>query len=353
MHPGRRSAITARTGRGIELPEYLALKPRALTRRAALRLGAAAALAPISALAQEAGRTYRLALLGLWPTRQPNTIAVVDELARAGFVEGRNLVIDQRGFGAKPEQLQEVAAALVATDPPDAILTGGEPFIRAAMRATTTIPILGACDDGVGNGLIASLAHPGGNFTGVSILGAELDGKRQQLLIEMIPGIRRLAALADPASAGPERLAELKKAAEAQTVELTVFEATGAADIGTAIDKAHARGAQALNVLASARFHVAHQEIIERVAAAKLPAMYQWPEYVDEGGLVGYGPRLVTLYRKQIARQLIKVLRGTKPADIPAEQPTDIELGINLKTATTLGLTIPESFLARADQVIR
>lgn len=324
-----------------------------LTRRAALRLGAAACLMPAAARAQEAGRIYRVAVLGLFSTRMPQILAVIDELARAGFVEGRNLVVDPRGFGTKPERLRETAAALVATDPPDAILAGGEPIIRAAMQATKTIPILGACDDGVGNGLVASLAHPGGNFTGVSILGAELDVKRQQILIEMIPGIRHLAALADPASAGAQRLAELKEAAGAQGVELTVLEASNPVDIAPAIEKAHASGAQALNVLASARFHADHHGIFERAAAAKLPAMYQWPEYVEEGALVGYGPRLVEIYRTQIARQLIKVLRGAKVADIPAEQPTDLELGINLQTAKALGLAVPESFIARADEVIR
>jgi putative ABC transport system substrate-binding protein len=332
--------------------ENLQSSLRQPTRRTVLRLGAGLTLMPVVAWAQEAGRTYRLTSLSLLPEGGPQFVEVLQELARAGFVEGRNLVVDRRGLGAKPERLQETAALLVA-DKPDVILAGGEPVIRAAMKATTTIPILGACDDCVGNGLIASLAHPGRNFTGVSILGAELDGKRQQLLTEMVPGIRRLAALADPASAGPERLAELKKGAEAQGVELAVFDATKAADIGPAIDKAHASGAQALNVLASVTFHLNHRAIFEQVAAAKLPAMFQWPEYVEEGALAGYGPRLVTLYRRQIGRQLVKVLRGTKPADIPAEQPTDIELAVNLQTAERLGLVVPESFVARADQVIR
>jgi putative ABC transport system substrate-binding protein len=309
-------------------------------------------LMPAAAWTQEAGRTYRLGYIGFLPRGNSSYAALIKGLESAGFVEGRNVTSDPQGFGVPLERLREVAEALAAKAP-DAFVCGGEPVARAALQATKTIPILANCDDLVRNGLVASLAHPGGNLTGVSILATELDGKRQQLLTDLVPGIRRLAALVDPSTTGPDRLAALQKAAGAGGIELAIYQVAKPGEIGPAIDEARAKGAQAVNVLASALFHVIHREIIERVAAAKLPAMFQWPEYVEEGALAGYGPRLAAIWEHQIARQLVKVLRGVKPADIPAEQPTDLGLGINLQTAEKLGLEVPESFLTRADQVIR
>jgi putative ABC transport system substrate-binding protein len=334
------------------MAQPLQCRPHLPTRRAVLRVGASLTLMPVAAWAQEAGRTYRLGVLSFTPRSSATFVGLFEELARAGFVEGRNLVVDPQGFEVKPERLREVAEAVV-TQAPDAIMCGGEPIARALLQATKTIPIVANCDDLVHNGLVASLARPGGNLTGVSILATELDGKRQQLLADLVPGIRRLAALADPRSTGPDRLAALDQAARAGGIELAIYRVTNAGEIAPAIEQAKASGAQALNVLASVLFHVNRGELIERVAAAALPAMFQWPEYVEEGALAGYGPRLAAIYEHQIARQLAKVLRGTKPADIPAEQPTDLELGINLETAEKLGLSVPESFLARADQVIR
>jgi putative ABC transport system substrate-binding protein len=335
------------------MPEPLPFAARRLTRRGALQLAAAAALAPSAAWAQEAARVYRLSTINSRPRGQgaPNE-ALLKGLANAGFVEGRNLTFDPQGFSIPPDQWVEVAKALAAKAP-DAFVVGGEPFAHVALQATKTIPILANCDDLVRNGLVASLAHPGGNLTGVSILATELDGKRQQLLIDLIRGIRRVATLADLGTTTPERMQILKKGAEAQKVELSIYEINKPAEIGPAIDKAQAEGAQALNVLASVLFHLNRQEIFKRTAAARLPAMYQWPEYVEEGALAGYGPRLAAIWEHQIARQLVKVLRGAKPADIPSEQPTDLELGINLKTAAALGITVPAAFVARADQVIR
>jgi putative tryptophan/tyrosine transport system substrate-binding protein len=334
------------------MTEHLHSGRRVPTRRAALRLAAGGLLAPVAAWGQEAGRTYRLGVISFTPHSSATFVGLFEALARAGFVEGRNLTVDPQGFEVTPGRLREVAEAVVAKAP-DAIVCGGDPVARAALQATKTIPIVANCDDLVRNGLVASLARPGGNLTGVSILATELDGKRQQLLTDLIPGIRRLATLAYLSTRAPDRLAVLQKAAAAGGIELAIYQIAKAAEIAPAIDEARAKGAQALNVLASALFHANHRELIERVAAAKLPAMFQWPEYVEEGALAGYGPRLAPIYAHQIARQLVKVLRGTKPADIPAEQPTDMELGINLQTAEKLGLEVPESFLTRADQVIR
>lgn len=334
------------------MPERLHSRRRVPTRRAALWLAAGGLLVPVAAWCQEAGRTYRLGYLGFQPRGNTSYVALLKGLAPAGFVEGRNLTADPQGFGVTPERLAEVAKALAASAP-DAIVCGGEPLARAALQATKTIPIVANCDDLVRNGLVASLARPGGNLTGVSILATELDGKRQQLLADLVPGIRRMAALADPTTTGPDRLAVLQKAAGAQGIELAVYQVAKPGEIAPAVEEARAKGAQALNVLASSMFHADRRELIDRVAAAQLPAMYQWPEYVEEEALAGYGPRLAAIWEHQIARQLVKVLRGTKPADIPAEQPTDLGLGINLQTAGKLGLDVPDSFLERANQVIR
>ena len=205
----------------------------------------------------------------------------------------------------------------------------------------------------VGEGLVRSLAHPGGDATGVSILATELDGKRQEILIELFPGVRRIAALADSRTAVPKKLQALQDAARARSVELVIHTVGTPEEIAPAIDAAKASGAAGLNVLASPLFFVPNQRIIfERTAALALPATYQWPEQAREGGLVGYGPSIVQIYRQQVSRLLVELLRGTKPADLPVEQPTTFELVVNLTTAKAIGLTIPESFLARADEVI-
>jgi putative tryptophan/tyrosine transport system substrate-binding protein len=204
----------------------------------------------------------------------------------------------------------------------------------------------------VRSGFVASLAKPGGNTTGVSILATELDGKRQEMLLEVVPGVRRMAALADPNDTLPQQLQALQDAARARGVELSIYRVTKAEEIAGAIDAAKASGATALNVLAAAMLYNNRHIILPRVAALGLPAIYQFPVVAEEGGLIGYGSSLEQIYRDVGARQLVKLLRGVKPAEIPVEQPTRFELAINLKTAKTLGLTIPESFLLRADEVI-
>jgi putative ABC transport system substrate-binding protein len=223
--------------------------------------------------------------------------------------------------------------------------------LRAAQKATTTIPILGFYDDMVGSGLVNSLARPSSNTTGVSLLAAELDGKRQEILIEAVPGLRRMAALAD-ADRPSQQVQALQDAARARSVELSIHRIARPEEIAPAIDAAKASGAEALNVLASGILRGDRRSIVERAAELRLPAMYQWPEVVDEGGFVAYGPSLVQVYRELMALQLVKLLRGAKPADLPVLQPTKFELVINIKTAKALELTIPESFLVRADKVI-
>jgi putative ABC transport system substrate-binding protein len=224
--------------------------------------------------------------------------------------------------------------------------------IRAAQQATKTIPILAFTDDLIGSGLVDSMARPSGNTTGISLLANELDGKRQELLIEIVPGLRRIAALADSNTASDAKLRVLEGSARSRDIELSIYRVAKGEEIGAAIDAAKVLGATALNVLASPLLWANRQLIMDRVAVQHLPAMYFSPELAEEGGFAAYGPRAAQLYRDVQARQLIAILRGTKVADIPVEQPTKFELVINLKTAKAFALTIPESLLVRADEVI-
>jgi putative ABC transport system substrate-binding protein len=274
-----------------------------------------------------------------------------DELRRAGFVSGQNLTIEWHSYGPRTDLIPEFAAEL-AKRRLDVLVMNGEAAIRAAQQATTTIPILGITEDMVGQGLVNSLARPGGNTTGVSILATELDGKRQEILIEAVPGLRRVAVLADSNVTGLSQLQPLQDAARARGLELSIYRVASAEEITAAIDAAKASGAAALNVFESAFLYGNHRLITDRVAALRLPAIYRWPEDAEENGFVAYGPRLIQIFRELAAQQLVKLLRGAKPADLPVEQPTKFELVINLKTANALGVTVPETLLARADKVI-
>jgi putative ABC transport system substrate-binding protein len=203
----------------------------------------------------------------------------------------------------------------------------------------------------VAEGFAASLARPGGNITGISLLSPELDGKRQDILIEAVPGVRRIAALADANVTPARHLGALQDAARAHGVELLAFEVATPEKIVPAIDEAKAAGAQALNFLASSLFFVHRRIAFERAAVVHLPAIYQWPEMAEEGGLVGYGSRFTEMYRQR-AQMVVKILRGAKPADLPVEQPTRFELVINLKAAQAIGHEVPAGLVLRADKVI-
>jgi putative ABC transport system substrate-binding protein len=302
---------------------------------------------PRFGLAQAPGRIYRVGIMAATQQDEVPWPPFFDELSRLGFIKGKNLEIDGH-FSMHDETAGGVAAAL-AGNRVDAIVTGGYARTRAAQ--TTSIPILTVGDDLVLMGLVSSLAHPGGNTTGISILATELDGKRQELLLEVIPGARRIAALADPNVTRPEQLSALVQQARERGVECSIHSASKPEDIIPSLEAAHAAAAQGLNVLAASLFNANQQIIIQQAAALQLPAIYQWPEIAEAGGLAAYGPNYHQLYR-QHARQLAKLLRGTKPADIPVEQPEKFELVINVKTAKALGLTVPPSLLARADEVI-
>jgi putative tryptophan/tyrosine transport system substrate-binding protein len=279
----------------------------------------------------------------------PYNVTIFDELRRYGFLEGVNLL--NVGASDVPVSNYEPALMEAVKASPDVIITGGGFFTRICQRATRTIPIVTMSDDLVREKLVESFARPEGNTTGTSILAEDLDGKRQELLMEMLADTRRIGALADVNVSWPEHLRTLDDDAHSRGVELSIYKVGNPDEILSAIELAHATGIRGLNVLASPLSYLFHGLIIERTIAARIPAIFQWPDYASEGGLVSYGPRMASVLRQE-ARQIVKVLRAVKPADIPVEQPTKIELAINLKTAKSIGISLPSSLVARADEVI-
>jgi putative tryptophan/tyrosine transport system substrate-binding protein len=305
---------------------------------------------PFAAHAQEAGRTYRIGFLLPTPRESPAVVALFDELRLNGFIEGQNLTVLPGGFGVPNDQIASVAASLVAASP-DVIDAGPELPLRALQKLTRTIPLIGLSEDMVGTGLVVSLARPGGNITGISLLSPELDGKRQELLIEAVPGVRKIAILADANVTEPAHLQELQDAARGRGIEVLVRGVAKRGDVIAAINDVKASGAQAINFLSTPMFSVNAADFIRHVTSLHLPSIYQWPEDAEDGALIAYGPRYLEMYRER-ARMTVKVLRGAKPADIPVEQPTLFELVINLKTAKAIAQEVPSGLLQRADKVI-
>src|ERR1051326_4145057 len=312
---------------------------------------AIASLRAVRAWGQQPSRVYRIGSLFSAPRDAPHHLAFRSELQRLGFIEGENLTIDERGFGLSGKEFAAHAAELVSAHV-DVIMAGGDAAVEAAQRATSEIPILALTDDMGGKGFVQSLAKPGSKTTGVTILASELDGKRQEILLEAVPGARRIAALVDGNTSSESHVKALQRAARSAGIELSVSGLTRAEDIPAALDRVRSSGAEALNVLASALLFNNSETILDGVANLHLPAIYQWPEMATRGGLIGYGPSIVQLYRDVQSRQLVRLLRGADPSELPVEQPTKFELLINLQTAQALGLRLPQSLLTRADEVI-
>ena len=320
-------------------------------RRAFIAAFGGAAAWPAVVWAQEPGRTYRLGGLTPSPRNAPQYAALFDELRRSGFIEGENLTIDWHGYGLGAERFPDIAVQLIKAKV-DVIFCAGDAAIRAAQQSTTTTPILAITDDMVGSGLVRSLAKPGRNTTGVSILSTELDGKRQEILIEAVPGLRRMAALADTNTSTPPQLRTLEVAARARRADLSIHRIATSEEVVPAIDAAKTSDAAALNVLASPLLFANRRVIIERAAALRLPAMYQWPEMAEEGGFIAYGPSIIQIFRELVGQQLIKLFRGARTTDLPIEQPTHFKLVINLRTAKAIGHEVPAGLVLRADEVI-
>jgi ABC-type uncharacterized transport system substrate-binding protein len=322
-----------------------------MRRRDFIALIGSAIVYPLAARAQEVGRIYRLGCLLPLLRTAPINVAFFNELQHLGFIEGQNLMVEYRAYGLHVDLISEYAAELVNARVDVIVTAGGVAPIRAA-QATKTIPILAMTGDLIELGLVTSQARPDGNTTGVNIFANELDGKRQELLIEALPGLRRMAFIADANFETVAKLDALQEAARAHNIELSIHRITKGEEITAAIDAAKASGAEGLNFSASPLFFTYRQHIMDRAAALRLPAIFEWPETAEEGGFAAYGPRLSQLFVEVMTQQLAKLFHGVKVADIPVEQPTKFEMVINLRTAKALGLTIPESFLIRADKVI-
>jgi len=274
-------------------------------------------------------------------------------LRELGYVEGKNIVTEYRYAEGKRDRLPALAAELVRLKV-DVIVTAGASATRAAKKATSTIPIVMAQDsDPVGKGVVASLARPGGNITGLSTLAPEISGKQLELLKEIIPKLSRVAVLGTSTRPGnAQTLREVELAAGAFKVEVRYLDVLDPKKIETAFGAARKERADAVLVLAG-RILISHRtQVVELAVKSRLPAIYPFPVYVEAGGLMSYGVRRSDLFRRA-ATYVDKILKGANPGELPIEQPTKFQLVINLKTAKALGITIPPSILFRADKVIK
>ena len=313
--------------------------------------------APLVTHAQPATKVYQIGRLSAGqplPESHAYEEAFRQGLRELGYVEGQNLVLEYRYAEGSTERLPALAAELVQHKV-NVIVAGGVHAIRAAQHATRTIPIVMAgVTDPVGQGLVTSLARPGGNTTGVSLLNEELPGKRLEILKETVPQSTRIAVLANPAwPAYAPGLHNLTVAARALGVHLHVVEVRRADELALAFAAMTQAGVDALLVIAEpALMDGLRGQVADLAAMRRLPAMYDWKMYVVAGGLMAYGPSLPDVYRRA-ATYVDKILKGTPPTDLPVEQPTKFELVINLKTAKALGLTVPPSLLLLADEVLQ
>jgi putative ABC transport system substrate-binding protein len=325
-----------------------------MDRRTFIRTLAAGVLAvPLDAGAQQPGKVYRIGFLS---PRSPSDVgrlaAFRQSLRELGYVEGQNIVIESRWAEGEYDRLPGLAAELVRLKV-DVIVTYAAPAIQAAKRATGTIPIVmaGAIDP-VASGLVTSVARPGGNITGLSLMAPDLVGKQLAILKEVVPTVSRVALLGNPVNTGnAPQLRHAQETARTLGMRLQSLEARGPNEIESAFAAITRERAGALIVLVDGMLADHRARIADLAAKSRLPAVYGLSDYPEAGGLMAYGPSVLDRFRRA-ATYVDKILKGAKPGDLPVEQPTKFELVINLKTAKALGLTIPQSLLQRADQVI-
>ena len=312
--------------------------------------------APLAAEAQP-GKVFRIGILATVSPGDPAGArlweAFFQGLRELGYVEGQNIAVERRFSEGKAERLPDLAAELVRLKV-DVIVAGGSPPPIAAKRATGTIPIVMTNQsDPAGSGLVASLARPGGNITGLSLLSPELVGKQLELLKEVIPRVSRVAVLRNPTNETHAlSLKELEDAARSLRVQLQMFQARDPDEFDRAFVAMARERVRTLLILGDPMFFLHRTRIADLAAKQRLPTMAVAREFAEAGGLMAYGPNLSDLLRRA-ATFVDKILKGAQPADLPVEQPTKFELVINLKTAKALGLTIPPSILVRADHVIQ
>ena len=310
--------------------------------------------APLAADAQQTGKVRRVGYLsaGSRSDRYPDVFR--QGLRDLGWVEGQNIVIEGRWAEGRYDRLPDLAAELVRLKV-DVIVANPTPAAAAAKKATGTIPIvIISVGDPVGQGFITSLARPGGNVTGLSYsVGLEITGKQLELLKETIPKVRRVAILTNPGNLSHAlSIREAKVAARSLGVQLQLLEARGPNEFDDAFAAMARERVGALLVVADSMFILHRARLADLAAKSRLPAAYSLRDHVEAGGLMSYGPSLLDNFRRA-ATYVDKILKGAKPADLPVQQPTKFELVINLKTAKALGLTIPQSLMVRADEVIQ
>ena len=318
-------------------------------------LGGAAAAWPLAANAQQKGKLPLVGVLNPGSIDTPGTAGFYDGLRELGYTEGLNVAIERRYGDWNTDQFQQLAADLVRLKVDVIVVISTSPA-RAAKQATGIIPIVvGGMADPVSDELIVSLSRPGGNITGTTFVGPELIAKRFGLLKGAISGLSRAAALWHPAAYGRRTiegmLKETETAAQALGLQLQLVPASGPGDLDGAFMTMIREHADAVILLPSPMLYGEHKHIVELAAKSRLPAMYAAREFVEDGGLMSYGASLPDLFRRA-ATYVDKILKGTNPADLPVEQPTKLELVINLKTAKVLGLNLPATLLAQADEVI-
>jgi putative tryptophan/tyrosine transport system substrate-binding protein len=315
-------------------------------------LGGAAAAWPHVARAQQAGKLTTIGYLGATTTLVQGqwVAALVQRLRELGWIEGRTVAIEYRWAEGRPERFAEIAAEFVRLKVDVIVTVGGA--VLAAKQATSVIPIVfAAATDPLGGGLVASLARPGGNITGLSIQAPDLAGKRLEVLREVVPGLRRLAILANvDYPAAVQEMDEAQAAAGKLGLEVTALEIRRAEDIVPAFEALKGRS-DALYVCPDPLLATHRIRINTLANVARLPTITDFREFVEAGSLMSYGPSVPDLFRRA-ADYVDKILRGTKPGDIPVEQPTKFDLVINLTTAKALGLEVPPTLLTRADEVI-
>ena len=326
-------------------------------RRDFLLAAGALLAAPLAARAQQTANIARIGVLSLNRAATPHAVeAFLQGLRDLGYVEGRNVTIEHRDAGGKPDRLPALAAELIALKL-DVIVAPSTPAALASKQATRIVPIVFAgVADPVTDGLIASLARPGGNVTGLSNLSPELVGKRLEQLKQVAPKISRVAVLWHQGGTEGRTEKDMMKASEGAArplgIELQFVETRGPADFEKAFSEAAEARADGMTVLPIAIFGVDRKRLVDLAAKYRLPAAYPAREYVDAGGLMSYGANLADLHQRA-ATYVDRILKGAKPSDLPVEQPVKFELVINLKTAKELGLNIPQSVLARADELIQ
>ncbi len=308
--------------------------------------------APLAAEAQQAGRVYRIGFLSGAASPLPNHRGFHEGLRALGWHDGQNLVIEYRWAAGRYERMAEMAADLVRLEADVLFAAGGTSATQALSEATKTIPIVTVMGDIVGAGFAESLARPGGNITGLSLILPELSGKQLELLKAILPRLSRVATLHNPGTTSRlPYVRETEVGARALGLSLQTLAVHDPSDFEKAFSAMVRKRTEAVLVHADAMFNAQRAQIAELAIKYRLPAIYPDRVYADAGGLVSYGPSLTDLFRRA-ASYVDKILKGAKPAELPIEQPMAFELVINLKTAKALGLTIPPSVLVRADKLI-